>query len=153
MNVKDLNKTSSRQGELPDATAPLSAGKLQKVSIASYFALGISLVEGVCSGLLFFKGLALALGVFGLMAATAGSWIHADAIRIPALTLAGIAALVNLYVVWNGFRLRRSPAAQWRIRPLTSSERARIVLVTGFAFLTLILIASEVYAHHVLEHA
>ena len=63
------------------------------------------------------------------------------------LWFAGLLAALNLLLLWNEERIRRNPAAQWRLQPLTSRQRRarRIQLVTSAA--TLLLILGEVLTH------
>jgi len=114
-------------------------------------ALTVALIEGVCAGLVLLKGVALASSVFALTAGGASSWIHDDRVRIPLMILAAGAALANLYMVANGWRLRRSAAAAWRVRPLSSREKRRTGFVILASLATLALIAGEIYGHHVLH--
>ncbi len=108
-------------------------------------------VEGVCAGLVLLKSTALFSGLLSLSAAGASSWIHEDPVRIPLLIFATVGALANLYMVWNGWRLRRSPAAAWRVRPRTPQEKRRTRLVVAASLVTLLLIIGEIYGHHVLH--
>ncbi len=114
-------------------------------------ALTVAMIEGVCAGLVLLKGVALSSSVFALTAGGASSWIHEDRVRIPLMILAAGAALANLCMVANGWRLRRSPAAAWRVRPLSSREKRRTGFVILASLATLALIAGEIYGHHVLH--
>lgn len=113
--------------------------------------LSAAAIEGVCAALVLLKGTALFAGLFGLMAAGASSWIHEDPVRIPLLIFAAVGALANLYMVWNGWRLRRSPAAAWRVGPRTAQEKRRTRLVLAASTVTLLLLIGEIYGHHVLH--
>ena len=68
------------------------------------------------------------------------------------LALAGAGAFVNLGLLWNAERMRRNPAARWRIRPLTKKERLEKWLQLGASVLTLLLIAGELLAHPLFHH-
>ncbi|HXE91678.1 MAG TPA: hypothetical protein VNK82_12035 [Terriglobales bacterium] len=114
-------------------------------------ALSLAATQAVCAGLVLLKGVSLFTALFGLMAAGAGSSLHRDLVRIPVMTLAGAVALANLYTAWNGWRLRRLPAARWRVRPLSTAERRRLALVLTASFLTLALLAAEIYGHYALH--
>ncbi|MGH9649546.1 MAG: hypothetical protein ACRD3I_03640 [Terriglobales bacterium] len=118
---------------------------------ASLGALTVAMIEGVCAGLVLLKGVALSSSVLALTAGGASSWIHEDRVRIPLMVLASGVALANLFMVANGWRLRRNPAAAWRVRPLTFTEKRRIGFVILASIATLALIASEIYGHHVLH--
>ncbi len=128
---------------------PLPAGWAS--ALAGLSALTFSIIEGVCAGLVLLKGVALFSGLVALMAAGASSWLHQDQVRIPLMVFATAAALANLYIVWNGWRLRRAPAAAWRVRPLTAREKRRTTFVLLSSIVTLALIAGEIYGHHVLH--
>ncbi|MGH9604030.1 MAG: hypothetical protein ACRD24_16750 [Terriglobales bacterium] len=108
-------------------------------------------VEGVCAALVLLKGTALFSGFLGLTAAGASSWFHSDPVRIPLLVFAAGAALANLHTLWNGWKLRRSPAAAWRVRPLAPAEKRHTRLVVAASIITLLLIVGEIYGHHVLH--
>ncbi len=114
-------------------------------------ALTVALIEGVCAGLVLLKGMALTSSVAALTAGGGSSWIHEDRVRIPLMVLAAGAALANLYMVANGWRLRRNPAAAWRVRPLSSREKRRAGFVILASLATLALIAGEIYGHHILH--
>ncbi len=114
-------------------------------------ALTIAVIEGVCAGLVLLKGVALTSSLLALTAGGATSWIHDDRVRIPLMILAAGVALANLYVVGNGWRLRRNPAAAWRVRPLSSREKRRMWIVVLASLATLALIVGEIYGHHVLH--
>ncbi len=129
------------------APLPSTSGSV----LAGMSALTFAVIEGVCAGLVLLKGVALFSGLIALMAAGASSWMHSDPVRVPLMVLAGAAALLNLYVIGNGWRLRRSPAAAWRVRALTAAERRRAGFVVAASLFTLALIAAEVYGHHILH--
>jgi len=112
--------------------------------------LGLALIQGICAAAVFLSGIRTALGFSSLVAAAAAgpaTGLHANRIRIPMLALAGIGAAVNLLLFWNAERMRRNPAARWRMRPLTRKERLSKLIQVGTSVLTLILIAAEVLSH------
>jgi hypothetical protein len=97
----------------------------------------------------------VALGLTSLLAAGAGGparGLHREAIRIPLLTIGAVGAVVSLLLLWNEDRLRRNPAAAWRMRPLTSQQRRRRWLQLGLAVLTLLLVATEFVTHPWFHH-
>ncbi len=120
-------------------------------TLLSVSGLTAAAIEGVCAGLVLLKGVALFSGLLSLMAAGASSWLHQDQVRIPLMALATAAALLNLYMVGNGWRLRRNPAAAWRVRPLTPAEKRRTALIVAVSLVTLALLAGEVWGHRVLH--
>jgi hypothetical protein len=78
--------------------------------------------------------------------------LHREAIRIPLLTIGAIGAVINLLLLWNEERLRRSPASAWRIRPLTAKQRRRRWIQLILAILTLLLVAAELITHPWFHH-
>jgi hypothetical protein len=110
----------------------------------------LAAAESICVAAVGLSGVRVALGLTSLLAAGAGGparGLHREAIRIPLLTLGAIGAVVSLLLLWNEDRLRRNPAAAWRMRPLTSQQRRRRWLQLGLAVLTLLLIAAELITH------
>jgi len=61
-------------------------------------------------------------------------------------------ALINLYVLWRQWSLRRRPASQWRIQPLTTKQKRSQWLQLVLAILTLALLALEWWTHPMLHH-
>ena len=117
--------------------------------------LGFSLVQGICAIAVFVSGISTALGLSTVAAASAAgpaTGFHANRFRIPMLALAGVGALVNLFLYWNAERMRRNPAARWRMRPLTRKERLEKWFQLGASVLTLLLIAGELLAHPLFHH-
>ena len=97
----------------------------------------------------------VALGLTSLLAAGAGGparGFHREAIRIPLLTIGTIGALLSLLLLWNENRLRRNPAAAWRMRPLTPTQRRRRWFQLWTAVLTLLLVAAELITHPWFHH-
>jgi hypothetical protein len=80
-------------------------------------------------------------------------FLHRDIFRIPALLLAIIGSIFNLFLLRRAYRLRNAPAAMWRKKPLTVKERWRISLVFTLSVLTLMAAGSEIYFHRLLHHS
>jgi hypothetical protein len=117
--------------------------------------LGFAIVQGVCATAVFVSGISTVLGLSTLAAATAAgpaTGFHANRFRIPMLALAGLGAVVNLVLLWNAERMRKSPSARWRMRPLTRKERWEKWIQFGASVLTLLLIAGELIAHPLFHH-
>jgi hypothetical protein len=97
----------------------------------------------------------VALGFTSLLAAGASGpahgW-HREAIRVPLLIIGAIGAAISLLLLWNEERLRRNPAAAWRIRPLSAKQRRSRWLQLILAILTLLLVAAEVITHPWFHH-
>jgi hypothetical protein len=67
------------------------------------------------------------------------------------MILALVGVSINLFALWRVRSLRKRPAAQWRLQPVTSrqlrSERFQIAL----SVLTLVLLAAEWTAHSIMH--
>ena len=110
----------------------------------------LAAAESICVAAVGLSGIRVALGLTSLLAAGAGGparGLHSEAIRIPLLTLGALGALISLLLLWNEERLRRNPAAAWRMRPLTPKQRRRRWFQLGLAILTLLLVAAELITH------
>ena len=110
----------------------------------------LAAAESLCVAAVGLSGMRVALGLTSLLAAGASGparGFHREAIRIPLLTLGVIGAAISLLLLWNEDRLRRNPAAAWRIRPLTPAQRRRRRFQLGAAILTLLLVAAELVTH------
>lgn len=119
----------------------------------SWGALALAVLEALC---VFAVTMARAGFVLGGSSAVVASWanfFHRDIFRIPALFLATVGALINLYLLWNARQLRNAPAAAWRKKPYTKRERWRIGLVFSLSVLTLATVAAEIYFHRTLHHS
>ncbi len=112
--------------------------------------LALATAESLCVAAVGLSGMRVVLGLTSLLAAGAGGparGLHREAIRIPLLTVGAIGAMISLLLLWNEERLRRNPAAAWRMRPLTPKQRRRRWLQLGAAILTLLLVAAELITH------
>jgi len=110
----------------------------------------LAAAESICVAAVGLSGLRVALGLTSLLAAGASGpaqGFHREVIRIPLLTVGAIGALVSLLLLWNEERLRRNPAAAWRMRPLTPKQRRLRWLQLALAILTLLLVAAELITH------
>jgi hypothetical protein len=117
--------------------------------------LGLAIIQGVCATAVLVGGISTALGLSTLAAATAAgpaTGLHAKRFRIPMLAIAGFGAVVNLVLLWNAERMRRNPAARWRMRPFTRKERWEKGIQLAASILTLLLIAGELLAHPLFHH-
>ena len=150
-----METTETRDRELQGIDTESSSRSLPAQRLLSVGPLGLALVQGVCAAAVFLSGIRTALGFSSLIAAAAAgpaTGFHANRIRIPMLALAGIGAVVNLFLFWNAERLRRNPSARWRMRPLTRKERLGKRIQIGTSLLTLLLIAAELFAHTLFHH-
>lgn len=115
-----------------------------------------ALLQSVCTAVFAISGVRVLIGL-GALAAAAGTdapptGFHQDAIRIPMMTLALVGALINLYVLWRQRSLRRRPAAQWRIQPLTVKEKRSQWIQFVLAIVTLVLLGLEWWTHSMIHH-
>jgi len=122
----------------------------------SWSSFTFALVQSACTAVFAISGVRVLIGL-GALAAAAGSnapvrGFHQDAIRIPMMALALVGALVNLYVLWRQWSLRRRPAAQWRLQPLTKKEKRSRRFQFVLAIVTLVLLALEWSIHSMLHH-
>ena len=115
-----------------------------------------ALLQSACTAVLTISGIRVLIGL-GALAAAAGTdaparGFHQDAIRIPMMILALAGALINLYVLWRQRSLRRQPAAQWRIQPLTAREKRSQWIQFVLAIVTLMLLGLEWWIHPMMHH-
>ncbi len=117
--------------------------------------LAIAILQSICTAVLTINGIRLAIGLTAFVMASSlvgpVRWFHQDAIRIPMLAIATIGAIVDLAVLWWTRRLRTQPAAQWRRRELSGSEKRSRRLQFALAVLTLVLVGTEQYTHIVIH--
>jgi uncharacterized membrane protein len=101
------------------------------------------------------SGIRVAIGLTSLISATAGGpahGFHRNAFRIPLLLLGGIGSALVLLLVWNEGRMRKNPAAAWRLQPLTARQKRSRKIQIVLAILTLVTIALEVITHPLFHH-
>lgn len=101
------------------------------------------------------SGVRVLLGLGSLLAAGAGGparGLHREALRIPLLAIATVGSLLSLLLLWNEDRLRRNPAAAWRVQPLTQKQRRRRMFNFWAAMVTLLLVVGEVITHTWFHH-
>jgi hypothetical protein len=115
-----------------------------------------ALLQSACTAVLAVSGIRVLIGL-GALAAAAGTdaparGFHQDAIRIPMMAIALVGALINLFVLWRLSSLRRRPASQWRMHPLTAKEKRSQWLQFLLAIATLVLLAIEWWTHPMLHH-
>lgn len=103
-----------------------------------------------CAAVALVGPLAVVLGLGAMFASLSThvlSFLDADPIRIPLMTLATLGALANLYTVWYGHQARQKAAADDRYVALTRLERRRAFAVLAMAVLTLVFVVFELVAH------
>ena len=104
-----------------------------------------------CFFLLTLSGYRTVIGGIAIFAATiAGPFevFHQNAVRIPFFAIAGFLSLLNLYLYFFAKRRRETPSARWRRQPLSQRERRIQKIQVVSSFLTLLMIAGDVFNHH-----
>jgi len=131
------------------------ASSVSRFRLLNWSGLFLALIQSVCSAFIVLHGVRFLVGI-GAVVLASSTWtlaerLHIDAIRIPMMLVALIAALVNLIALWQVRRLRNRSASAWRQQTLspgkTRSERIQLVL----SVLTLLLLAAEWIAHFKLK--
>lgn len=118
----------------------------------SWVALTLAVIEAVCVFAVMTAKAGILVGAVAIFMAGWAKYLHRDILRIPALLVAILASLINLYLVGKFFSLRNRPAAAWRKRPLTASDKLRLGLVLSFGMITLALALTEIYFHRSFHH-
>lgn len=124
-------------------------GTLRGVLIG-WASLALAAVQAICVAAVALSGVRVLLGFTSLLAAGAvgpAQGFHRNSVRIPILWIAGVMAALNLLLLWNENRIRRNPSAQWRIQPLSSSQRRSRWIQICTSVATLLLILAEVVTH------
>ncbi|MGA7318797.1 MAG: hypothetical protein WBX22_33075 [Silvibacterium sp.] len=122
----------------------------------SWSSFAFALLQSACTAVLAISGIRVLIGLSAL-AIAAGTdaparGFHQDAIRIPMMLFALAGALINLYVLWRLWSLRRRPASQWRVQPLTAKEKRSQWLQFVLAIVTLVLLTLEWWTHPMMHH-
>ena len=137
------------QQDLDPSGAETETGRPKKTQVLLGFgSLTLAAIEAICLFFVTANGVALLLGGASIAFAQGVVFFHSAAIRIPLLSLATIGALLNLWLLFNAWRLRNASSAQWRRKPLEKKERRRIVIVAALSILTLVFVAAELFLHH-----
>jgi heme O synthase-like polyprenyltransferase len=113
-----------------------------------------AVLQSVCSAFIALSGVRLLIGIGAFAAASRvlklADRMHIDAIRIPMMLLALAGSVLNLVVLWRVWSLRRRPASAWRQQPVSKRKKASELFQFTLSVLTLILLAAEFVAHHIL---
>ncbi|HVJ05629.1 MAG TPA: hypothetical protein VM578_08145 [Candidatus Saccharimonadales bacterium] len=118
--------------------------------LIGWASLALAAVQAICVAAVALSGVRVVLGMTSLLAAGAvgpAHGFHRNALRLPILWIAGLLAALNLLLLWNEGRIRRSPSAQWRLQPLTSRQRRGRWIQLGTSVASLVLILAEVVSH------
>jgi hypothetical protein len=125
------------------------------IALLSWGSLVLALAESLCVAAVGLSGIRVAIGLGSLISASAGGparGFHSNVLRIPLLILGGLGSCLVLLLVWNEGRMRRNPAAAWRVQPLTAEQKRSRRIQVVLAFLSLTMIALEVVTHSWFHH-
>ncbi|HVM74588.1 MAG TPA: hypothetical protein VMT75_03025 [Candidatus Saccharimonadales bacterium] len=134
-----------------EAQAPVAA----RFRLLNWSGLFLAFIQSVCSAFIAFHGVRILVSI-GAVVLASSTWalaerLHINAIRIPMMLIALLAALVNLIALWQVRRLRNRSASAWRQQPLTPARRRSETLQLLLSVLTLVLLAAEWIAHFKLK--
>ena len=135
----------------PLESSVVSNELMRKQGLIAWSGLLFALLQSICGAVVAINGLRLAIGIGSLVLSTgAGAAVvrfHHDAIRIPMIIIALLGSLLNLAILMHVRHLRRRPAAQWRIKPLSNREKRTEFSQLILSLATLVLIGVEEYLH------
>ena len=123
--------------------------------LLNWSGLFLAFIQSVCSAFIALHGVRFLVSI-GAVVLASSTWalaerLHVNAIRLPMMLIALVAAVVNLVAVWQVRRLRNRPAAAWRQQPLTPAKKRSETLQLVLSLLTLVLLAAEWAAHFKLK--
>lgn len=138
-----------RSSEKPLRDEPVDHDPGQRTSIGAVI---FSVLGAPCAVATLIGPAAVALGVGGLFGlAGALRFLDKSIIRIPVMALASLAAVANLYTVWQARRMRIESRVPEHLKSMTALEKRRTTIVLGAATATLAIVVFEIVAH-ILTH-
>jgi len=127
----------------------------ERFRLLSWSGLFLAFIQSVCSAFIAFHGVRFLVGIGAVVLASSAfglaERLHIDAIRIPMMLIALVAALLNLIALWQVRRLRKRSASAWRQQALTPAKKRSEMLQGLLSVLTLILLLAEWAAHFKLK--
>lgn len=139
-----------------ESSQPLPEEPSRARGILAWSSFGFALLQSICTAVIAINGVRLAIGISALVITSgvgaAMVHFHTDWLRIPMLSLALVGSVVNIAILVHARRLRNSPAAQWRVKPLTTHQRRMEQLQWALSVAALVLIAVEEFLHIHLHH-
>jgi len=149
-----LNQMASKQ--LTSESETIVQTKEPPGRWVGWTSLVFAFLQSVCAFVFATSGIRVLIGLSAL-AAAAGTdappkGFHQDAIRIPMMLLALAGTLFNLYAVWRVRSLRKRPASQWRVQPVTKRKLRSEWLQIALSVVTLILLVAEWLTHPLMHH-
>lgn len=138
------------------ANRPMTAeaegdSSIKQTALVGMGSLWFAIAQAACATSVFLKSVAVLLGISVVSAAGALEFLHQPLARLILVTFAVSGAGANLYLVWKTWKLRRNPAARWRLRSLTTGERRRTAIAISTSLLTFVVLGVEVWAHYLLH--
>lgn len=111
----------------------------------------LAFIQSVCSAFIALHGIRFLVGI-GAVVLASSAWqiaehLHINAIRVPMMLIALIAALLNLAALWQVRRLHRRSASAWRQQPVSPAKRRSQALQLVLSLVTLVLLVGESLAH------
>ena len=145
--------------ETTSGTEPEAHSRIERIlgsRSVGVMALLFAALQALCPALIAISAVRVVIGL-GALAAAAGTdaaprGVHVDWIRIPMMALAALGALLNLFVIWHVRRLRKRPAAQWRVEPVPARKLRSEWLQIALAMLTFVFLAAEWFTHPLIHH-
>ena len=115
----------------------------------------MAFIQSVCSAFIALHGVRFLVGI-GAVVLASSTWalaerLHVNAIRLPMMLIALVAAVVNLVALGQVRRLRSRPSSAWRQQPLTPVKKRSETLQLVLSVLTLVLLIAEWAAHFKLK--
>jgi len=123
----------------------------RNLKLLNWSAVLFAFLQSVCSAFIALNSIRLFIGVTVFASALGivklADKMHIAAIRIPMMLIALVGSLLNLFVLWQVWRLRRRSASAWRQKPVFPQKRRSEVLQLILSLVTLLLLAAEYWAH------
>jgi hypothetical protein len=121
------------------------------LKLLNWSAVFFAVLQSVCSAFIALSSIRLLIGAtafaFSVGVVKLGDKMHIAAIRIPMMLFALIGSLLNLFVLWQVWRLRRRSSSAWRQKPVSPQKRRSEILQLLLSVVTLFLLAAEYWAH------
>jgi hypothetical protein len=121
------------------------------LKLLNWSAVFFAVLQSVCSAFIALSSIRLLIGAtafaFSVGVVKLGDKMHIAAIRIPMMLFALIGSLLNLFVLWQVWRLRSRSSSAWRQKPVSPQKRRSEILQLLLSVVTLFLLAAEYWAH------
>lgn len=105
-------------------------------NVIAWSSLLFAALQSICIFFAAVDGLRVGIGISSLvLAASTAATIdrfHVDWLRVPMISLALLGSILNLAVLWQIRRLRKSPAAKWRQNAAKLGQAANGAHAIGF---------------------